>query len=166
LDNADLNLSPPGNQMPPPELIGSIIGTVMLQGRTDYSNAQVCADSGGTSICAQSDESGAYNIDAPEGNYTVTVTNNGYLAAEKLDVPVTAGGMTNMEPVTLLGGNNNDDCIVNILDLSLIGGRFRSGCSDTSWDARADINNDCSVDILDLSLTGGNFGKSCPGPWS
>jgi hypothetical protein len=68
--------------------------------------------------------------------------------------------------VTLLGGDTNNDCNVNILDLALVGGRFGMSCGDTGWDARADINNDCTVNILDLAVTGGNFGESCPVPWS
>ena len=89
-----------------------------------------------------------------------------YLDAEKLNVPVTAGNATNLAPVTCLGGDTNDDCVVNILDLALVGGRFGMSCGDPNWDIRADINDDCVINILDLSVTGGNFGKTCPVPWS
>ncbi|MFL7868787.1 MAG: carboxypeptidase regulatory-like domain-containing protein [Anaerolineales bacterium] len=151
---------------PPPELNGTISGTIVLQGRTDHSNAEVCADDGGAPVCTQSDATGAYSMDVTAGSYEVTVTKERYLDAEKLNVPVIAGSTTTLVPVTLLGGDTNDDCDVNILDLALVGGRFSLSCGDSGWDERADINDDCTVNILDLSLVGGNFGKSCPVPWS
>ena len=146
--------------------VGSIEGTVTLQGRSDHSGAEVCADDGSNPVCVLTDAGGAYSLDAAEGSYSVTVDMARYLDAEKLNVTVTAGSVTNLLPVTCLGGDSNDDCVVNILDLSLVGGRFGMSCGDPNWDARADINDDCTVNILDLSVTGGNFGKTCPVPWS
>jgi hypothetical protein len=151
---------------PPPQLNGTIEGTIILQGRSDHSGAQVCAEDGNASFCTQSDSTGAYNLVVPEGSYTVTVVKERYLDAEKINVAVVAGNTITLDPVTLLGGDANDDCEVNILDLSLVGSHFGLSCSDTGWDARADINDDCTVNILDLTLLGGNFGKSCPVPWS
>ena len=150
---------------PPPDL-GTIEGTVSLQGRADHSGAEVCADDGSTPVCVQSDAAGAYSIDAAQGSYSVTVDMQRYLDAEKLNVSVTAGNVTNLTPVTCLGGDTNDDCLVNILDVSLIGSRFGLSCADPNWDARADINNDCTINILDISMAGSNFGKTCPVPWS
>ncbi len=151
---------------PPPPADGTIAGTVVLQGRTDHSGADVCADDGGTPVCVQTNTAGAFAIDVAPGSYTVTVDIARYLDAEKLNVTVTSGTTTTLVPVTLLGGDTNDDCAVNILDLSLVGSHFGLSCGDASWDARADINNDCTVNILDLTGTGGNFGQACPVPWS
>ena len=151
---------------PPPEPNGSIAGSVVLQGRTDHSGAQVCADDGSSPVCVQTDATGAYAFDLPKGSYDVTVTMARYLDAEKLNVSVASAAVTNLQPVTCLGGDTNDDCSINILDLSLVGGRFGLSCSDTGWDARADINNDCVINILDVTVTGGNFNQSCPVPWS
>jgi hypothetical protein len=149
----------------PPEPEGSIAGTVNLQGRSDHSGAEVCADDGSNPVCVQSDASGAYAIDVAPGSYAVTVDMERYLDAEMLNVAVTTGNVTNLPEVTCLGGDTNDDCVINILDLSLAGGRFGTTCSDSNWDPRADINDDCVINILDLSIAGGNFGKSCPVPW-
>jgi uncharacterized repeat protein (TIGR01451 family) len=148
------------------EIIGSIEGTVDLQGRSDDNGAEVCADDGTNRLCVLTDSDGNYAIDLPQGSHDVTVEIARYLDAEKLSVPVVAANGTSLPPLTLLGGDTNDDCTVNILDLSLEGGRFRSTCDDPNWDPRADINNDCTVNILDLSVSGGNFGLSCPVPWS
>jgi hypothetical protein len=151
---------------PPQDLYGSIEGSVVLQGRIDYSGAQVCADDGGSIYCTQTDAAGAYNFSILKGSYEVTVAKERYLDAEKLNVPVLAGTQTTLDPVTLPGGDANDDCDINILDLSLLGGHFGLSCGDNDWDERADINNDCTVNILDLSLLGGNFGKICPVFWN
>ena len=151
---------------PPPPNDGTIEGTVDLQGRTDNSGADVCADDGGTPVCGQTDAAGAYSIEVPGGSYDVTVDMARYLDAEKLNVAVTAGSATTLDPVTCLGGDANDDCVVNIQDISLMGSRFGLSCGDQNWDDRADINNDCTINILDISITGGNFGKTCPVPWS
>ena len=42
----------------PPAETGTIEGTVELQGRTDHSGAEVCADGGSNPVCVQSDASG------------------------------------------------------------------------------------------------------------
>jgi hypothetical protein len=149
----------------PPGDDGTIEGTVILQSRSDHSGAEVCADDGSSPVCVLTDEAGAYSIDAAEGSYTVSIEMARYLDGEKLNVPVTEGVVTSLQPVTLLGGDTNDDCVLNILDMSLVGGRFGMSCGDPNWDSRADINDDCTVNILDLSVTGGNFGGACPVPW-
>jgi len=63
---------------------------------------------------------------------------------------------------TLLAGDANNDDIVDILDLSCIGGDFYQPpdvCGTTGW---TDINADGYVDLLDLTLTGGNFYRTSP----
>jgi hypothetical protein len=88
-----------------------------------------------------------------------------YLDAEKSGIVVTAGATTPLSKVRLLGGDTNDDDAVNILDLALIGSKFRLDCSDSGWDARADINDDCTVNLSDLVLGGGNWHYTSPVPW-
>ena len=147
-------------------ITGTIAGTVNLQSRADNSGAEVCADDGSSVVCMLTDAGGNYSLAVAGGNHLVTVVLGRYLDAEKLNVPVTAGSTTSLLPVTCLGGDTNDDCVINILDLALIGGRFGSSCGDPGWDPRADINDDCTINILDLAVTGGNFGAVCPVPWS
>ncbi len=83
---------------------------------------------------------------------------------------------TNMEPVTLLGGDVNEDNSINILDIiKVIGdmGKSISPCTipvpecpgSRQPAAVSDINGDCRVDIGDLSIATGNFDKSSPTPW-
>jgi hypothetical protein len=142
-----------------------IDGLVELQGRTDHGGAQVCADDGSQEFCTASNPAGAYELLLPNSTYTVTVTMDRYLDGERSGVLVAAGAPVTLPKVKLLGGDANDDCIVNILDLSFMGARYRSSCGDPGYDDRADINNDCTINILDLSGAGGNYKLTCPVPW-
>jgi hypothetical protein len=144
---------------------GTIAGIVAMQGRIDHSGAMVCANDGSGPICVETGADGQFSIDVATGTYAITVNMERYLDAEKLNVSAVAGSTTTLPAVTCLGGDSNDDCNVNILDLALMGGRFSSSCGDVNWDERADINNDCTVNILDLAMAGGNFGATCPVAW-
>jgi hypothetical protein len=141
-------------------------GLVELQSRTNHSGAEVCADDGaGQVFCTTTDAAGAYELWLPAGTYTVMAALDRYLDGERGGVVVTTGNPVSLPKVKLLGGDANDDCIVNILDLSFMGARYGMQCGDPGWDGRADINNDCKVNILDLSAAGGNYNMTCPVPW-
>ena len=86
-------------------------------------------------------------------------------AREGAAVAVVAGDTITLTEVKLLGGDCQDDCIINILDLSFMGYRFGLCVGDPGWDARADINNDGCINILDITGGGVNFNKTCPVPW-
>jgi hypothetical protein len=149
---------------------GILEGTVDLQGRSGpppyYNGAEVCAWQGGVDIaCTTTDAAGYYLIELLEGTYDVTVEMARYLDAEKAAVAVVAGDTTTLTEVKLLGGDCQDDCIINILDLSFMGYRFGLCVGDPGWDARADINNDGCINILDITGGGVNFSKTCPVPW-
>jgi hypothetical protein len=145
---------------------GTLEGTVDLQGRSDESGAEVCAWQGGGIVdCTTTDVAGFYSLSLLEGTFDVTVEMARYLDAEKTYVSVVAGDTTTLTLVKLLGGDCNDDCIINILDLSFMGFRFGSSVGDPNWDERADVNNDGTINILDLTAGGVNFNKTCPVPW-
>jgi hypothetical protein len=145
--------------------IGAIEGYVELQGRLDHSGAEVCGTAGGPPICTLTDVNGYYLLEVPQDTYDVTVEMERYLDGLKTGVFVSAGGVVTLPSVKLLGGDANEDDMINILDLSLIGGKFGLNDGDPGWDARADINNDLTVNILDIVLAASNFLKSSPVPW-
>jgi hypothetical protein len=146
--------------------LGILDGTVDLQGREDESGAEVCAWQSGVEMgCTTTDVVGFYSLSLLEGTFDVTVEIGRYLDAEKTDVSVVAGDTTTLTQVKLLGGDCNDDCIINILDLSFMGFRFGSSVGDPNWDERADVNNDEEINILDLTAGGVNFNETCPVPW-
>jgi hypothetical protein len=146
--------------------IGTLEGFVELQGRTNHSGAEVCAWAGGFPIsCEPTDPTGYYLIQLPQDTYDIVVEMERYLDGLKTGVFVPAGGVVTLPSVKLLGGDANEDDMINILDLALIGGRFGLSEGDPGWDPRADINNDLTVNILDVVLAATNFNKSSPVPW-
>lgn len=54
----------------------------------------------------------------------------------------------------------NDDGIVEILDLTIIGLAFGTQPSDLLWNPDADVTNDGIVNIFDLATIGRNYGKT------
>jgi hypothetical protein len=70
-------------------------------------------------------------------------------------VTVSGGGLT-LTSLELLGGDANDDNVIDATDATLIGGEYGNSGAGIG-NAAADINADDAVDILDLTLMGGNF---------
>ena len=64
----------------------------------------------------------------------------------------------------LLGGDANDDCVINILDIAFMGARFGMSAVDANFDSKAEINADDSI-ILDITVAGANFMETCPVLW-
>jgi len=60
-----------------------------------------------------------------------------------------------------LAGDINGDCIVNIMDLSVIAQAFGAKPGDSDWNPNADVIQDGIINIFDLSLVGQNFGNTC-----
>jgi immune inhibitor A len=145
---------------------GTLEGRVELQGRGDHTGAEVCAwDGGALADCATTDATGHYDLSLPQDTYDIVVEMELYLDSTKAGVAITADDTTALSDLVLKGGDSNDDDIVNILDLSLTGGRYSLNCGDPGFDARADINNNCTVNIQDIVLCGSNFGSTSPVPW-
>ena len=139
-------------------------GTIDLQGRPDDSGATFTVV-GSETFSTTTDASGYYELAVPEDTYDVTAEMDRYLDGERTGEVCLAGEEIQLPSVTLLGGDTNDDCVINILDLSFMGSRFMTSAGDANYDPRADINADGTVNILDLSVTGGNFMETCPVNW-
>jgi hypothetical protein len=149
---------------------GMIQGVVDLQGRSVYSGALVGIwDNVGWPASPLTSTvtgpAGDFSLIVPAGDYTVTVEMAGYLDALKRDVAVAPDGLVDLSPLALPCGDPNDDDLVNILDLTILGSHYRLRCGDAGWDGRADVINDCVVNILDLTCSGANYGRSSPVAW-
>lgn len=150
--------------------VGNLQGSVDLQGRTNESGGTVTIlnASGYLASTPIVAADGSWSFTGiPAGAYQVNIEMARYLDAQKGDaylggVAVSAGGTITLSKVKLLGGDANDDDVVDISDATIIGAMF--GLTAPS-DVRADINNDNTVDVLDLVLMGGNFNKVSPVPW-
>ena len=138
---------------------GTVTGRVLMQGRSNYSGATVTV--GGRQGTTGSN--GSFTIsNVPAGTYTASASIANYLRADKSGVVVTNGGTVNLADVTLLAGDIDNNCTINIFDLVPLGAAY--GSTPPS-DARVDFNQDNVINIFDLVLLAGNYNATCPGPW-
>ena len=149
----------------------TVSGQVDLQGRGDESGASVNPAAGVSfGYDAPAYTTGLWGSFSFSGmasdSYTVEVSRLLYLAATK--TVAISGDTLTLPTVVLLGGNANNDGIVNIQDLSCIG--FDFGNTPPSPTAcgggtnSSDVNADGTVNILDLVLAGGNYDRTSS-PW-
>ncbi|MBI2304508.1 MAG: right-handed parallel beta-helix repeat-containing protein [Chloroflexi bacterium] len=142
--------------------VGTVVGRVDLQGRTNDGGALVSLTPGVYTATTAAD--GAFTINnVISGTYTAAAAVAGYLYAQRAGVVVTAGATTNLPVVKLLGGDADRDGDIDIADLVLLGANF--GLPVPPADTRADINGDGSVNVYDIVLTGINLGRVVPTPW-
>lgn len=62
---------------------------------------------------------------------------------------------------TLLDGDVNGDCTVNIFDLAAVGLAYGSQPGSGGWNGKMDFSGDCAINIFDLAAVGLNYGNSC-----
>lgn len=136
---------------------GTARGQVMLDGRTDYSGAEVRASPGGYATIT--DAAGHYTLGTlPAGAYTVDVSHAGYLRAGEREFQVEAGQTIELPRVTLLGGDCNSDGTIDITDGAVASASFGLNTGQLGFDDRADFTADGTIDIFDLTILGNNFG--------
>jgi hypothetical protein len=96
-----------------------------------------------------------YQLEAVHGSYLGNRTKQNLHALENFSAP----------PTRLLGGDANNDGLIDLSDLTCIGGSFGSAPVPCGTTGSSDINADGAVNILDLVLVGGNYGLVSPGDW-
>lgn len=134
----------------------TIAGRIVLERRPTSGGARVCVES----TCATT---------APDGSYTLRdvlprllrVTHPSYLASERA-VPA---GAADVPPVTLLGGDVNQDDRIHTQDVVAMGGGWGQRPGGTRWLEALDITDDDVVDVLDAVAVQFNLGRRAPGPW-
>jgi hypothetical protein len=128
-----------------------LIGSAYMEGRSDHSGILVTLGVSPT-MTTTTDISGTYTFEGvPSGAYTITMSADLYLSAMATHVGVVEGETNYACDVTLLGGDLNNDEIIDILDLATCAGHFET------TDPEADVNADGIVDVYDLVLLGKNF---------
>ncbi len=142
---------------------GRVQGSVLLQGQTVHKDIEVVASlSAGTGDRVSTAADGTFLLLASQGEgfYTLTASRPGYLTAQSsTPVQITLGRSAAIAPVTLLGGDVNNDGRIDVRDLSFVAWHFEQ------YDPAADVNGDGQVDILDLTITASNYGQQGPTPW-
>jgi len=149
---------------------GTVQGAISLQGRSDSSGVSVAIWDGdgwpASSLTSTvTGATGDFSLSVPAGSYTLTVEMDGYLDALRSDVVVDPDGQIDLPQLALPCGDPNDDDLINIQDLTILGSHYRLSCGDAGWDGRADMINDCVINILDLTCSGVNYGRSSPVTW-
>jgi len=90
---------------------------------------------------------------AQAGRYTITFTASDATATTSITCLIT---VKNVPP-----GDLNHDCLVNIVDLILMGDLLRTNpASGNNW--LGDLNGDGVIDIMDLIAVRNNMGQRCP----
>jgi hypothetical protein len=152
----------------------NVSGTVSLQGRaTPVNVSQVTlTDLGGIFgpyITNFNSATGAFTINnikvMPGGsNYQFDAAHGLYLGNRTTSMLHPLDNFT--APHTrLLGGDANNDGLVDLSDLTCIGGSFGGAPVTCGATGSNDINADGIVNILDLVLPGSNYGLSAPRSW-
>lgn len=153
----------------------TVSGVISLQGRLTPIN------SGTVTLTDPSSMFGPYSatFNATTGAYTIagvkylpggtvydfSAAHYLYLTNEKSES--ISGNLTGQN-TRLLGGDADNSGVVNIIDLSCIGGDF-GGAPDLCGadpNSSTDINADSLINIQDLTIAGGNFQKASPQPWN
>jgi YVTN family beta-propeller protein len=135
----------------------ALSGQVNLQGRVDNQGATVTVDNAGqTKGSASTDTSGHFRIDnlSVAGALSITADAPAYLPAVCTGLEVTNPEM-DLGNVTLLSGDFNDDDMVDIFDMTMVGSHY----GQTGPDLLTDVNRDGTVDIYDLILVNKNSEK-------
>jgi hypothetical protein len=140
---ADGQVTITGNQ-------ATLVGRVLLEGRTDHSGTAVEIEGGPV---AYTDANGDYTLVHTAGTHTIHYDHAAYLAQSTTGTGV-AGTTVTLDTVTLLGGDVNGDGEIDILDLVAVGTQFSSTSPSPP---EADINADGVVDIIDIVLIAKNF---------
>jgi hypothetical protein len=96
-----------------------------------------------------------YQLEARHGLYLGNQTSHLLHALETFSAPQTR----------LLGGDANNDGLIDLSDLTCIGGSFGGAPVSCGTTGSSDINADGKVNILDLVMPGGNYGLTSPGNW-
>lgn len=133
-------------------------GRVRLQGRTDYSGADIFLSPDACSIAvpdtpaATTAADGVFEITLPASQVyqCLQVVRFGYLTGQ-FDLPE-----GDLGTITLPTGDVTGDNLIDIFDISFVASHY-----DTA-DAASDLNVDGLVDIFDLILVAGNYNQNGP----
>ena len=58
-------------------------------------------------------------------------------------------------------GDVNGDCIVNIIDVTLVTVAFGRSIGSPGYNPKSDLNNDGTINIIDVTIVTTTFGKTC-----
>jgi len=134
----------------------TLTGRAFLEGRSAHGNI-VANMSNGDSYVTTTATNGWYTFTEVVPNvYNVSFIHPLYLTTVLEGCVVNANETAWLPDVTLLGGDLNDDEVIDISDLVIGAANFNTN------DPMSDVNGDGLVDIYDIVLIGKNFGLTGP----
>lgn len=159
-DSCCLNMTTyPGIIEAGPPANGSVTGHVHLEARTDYGGVAIKIADKQTLTASD----GTYVVhDIAPGVYEISAQIDNYVQTTKQGVLVSAGDTTYLPDVTLLAGDMDESCQIDIFDLVTLGSAYGTS---PPIEPDADFNQDNKINIFDLVLLAGNYGVACPGTW-
>jgi uncharacterized protein (DUF2141 family) len=141
--------------------VNNLTGSVLLGARGDSSTGK----HGGITVTvlelqvsSTSDEQGNFEMNLPEGTYTLEICKNGFL---KRQIPITIvkDQLTVVPPVTLVAGDINGDGYVDISDLGMLADSYGSQSGAPQYSEHADFNADGFIELSDLGILADTYGK-------
>ncbi|WP_152968675.1 dockerin type I domain-containing protein, partial [Pseudoalteromonas sp. R3] len=103
---------------------------------------------------------GSFSVRVGLGDVTMALSAPGYLTAEKQVNLATGQADIDFGQINLVGGDSNGDNQIDIADLTLLLGAYRSVEGEQNgYVMAADFNRDGAINLRDLTLLGANFGK-------
>jgi len=111
------------------------------------------------------DADGKFTLSAPVGEYTAAASADGFLDAMTTNpapttVTLTSAAPVEMETISLLAGDIDNNDVVDNWDAMTIGAHY-----NTAEPAAADLNNDGTINVLDLELVARNYRAVGPIDW-
>lgn len=152
----------------------TVNGTVTLQGRATpiTSGTVTFTDSSSTfapTVVNFSATDGTFSANVPAlgagTTYALDAAHSLYLTNNLSALSVAPGGTYSAGTTMLHAGDSNNDSLVDILDLSCVGGGYDTAGTVCGTTGNSDLNADGVVNIFDLVLVGGNYGLASPQPW-
>lgn len=147
----------------------SLSGTVNLQGRSTAPNSRwaiplnikLYTTSGSTLVAeffnVQTDQYGNFTIHCiPAGTYDIAIKHDQMLQRVNR-AEILVNGNNTITINTLLGGDANNDNIVDNSDINLIISCYNSKKGELRYNPKADVNGDGYVTLADLSLATANL---------
>jgi hypothetical protein len=149
-----------GAQITVQQFTGNISGNAILERRASRAGVSMCLDS----ICMTTAANGNYQfMDLAGGEYLATATHPSYLRSQM--VVQFSRNDQRLPDLTLLGGDINQDDVIELADAILIGHAWDSTPASPNWDARADVTADDQVNMLDMVAVQYNWNIVAPSPW-
>ncbi len=72
-----------------------------------------------------------------------------------------AGALAARPASAALIGDVNGDCVVNLLDVSLVASRYGYAIGSLLYTPRYDLNHDGIINIFDVQIVAGHVGTHC-----